>query len=66
VRDGSLLDVGIRVLADMIPVPSGAATVTDYKNGFSAKAVIVETINLSGAESGDSGTMALQTTFMET
>jgi len=65
-RDGSLLDLEIRVLADMIPVPNGAATVTDYKKGFSAKAVIVETINLSGAESGDSGTMALQTTFMET
>ena len=65
-RDGSILDLETRVLADMIPVPNGAATVTDYKKGFSAKAVIVETINLSGAEGGDSGTMALQTTFMET
>ena len=34
----------------MIPVPNGAATVTDYKRLFGEGCVIVETINLSGAE----------------
>lgn len=63
-RDGSLLDLEMRILADKIPVPNGATTVTDAKKNFASKAVIVETISLTGG-GVDTGTMSLQTTFVE-
>lgn len=63
-RDGSLLDLETRLLAGFIPIPNGGCTVTDAKKGFDAMGVIVETISLSGGE-GDTGTMSLQTTFVE-
>lgn len=65
-RDGSLLGLETRILANKIPIANGGATVTDAKKKFTAKPVIAESIRLSFDRSGDTGTMAVETTFMET
>lgn len=64
-RDGSLLGLTTRILADKIPTPNGALTVTDFKKSLSSKAVICESFTLSWSESGDTGTMDVETTFVE-
>lgn len=64
-RDGSLLGLSTRIMADKIPRANGGLTVTDAKKGLSNKAVIAESITLTLGAS-ETGTMAVETTFVET